>query len=108
MSVDLADGYEAGNYVRLAAQPGSTEPLPQANHPIVMRSGHKAKMRCIALSIEKGTSPDNGVLCTGAANARLAVFVGTAGADFLLYRLPRRVLCARQLGANVDRVIGAE
>ena len=68
---------------------------------------HNVKIRSIILFIEKDTSEDNAVLFTGAANARLAVFVGTAGADFLFYRLSRHVLCVPKLGANLDWVIDA-
>ena len=68
---------------------------------------HNVKIRGIILFFKKGTSWDNAVQFTGAANARLAVFVGTAGADFLFYRLSRQVLCVRKLGANLDWVSDA-
>jgi hypothetical protein len=44
------------------------------------------------------------LLTTGAANARLAVFVGTPGADILFHRLSAPVLRVRGLGTNDDRL----
>jgi hypothetical protein len=56
LSIDLADGYETRNYVRLAPQRVSDRVLPHGNHLIVIFSGHKVKMVSITLFIGKGTS----------------------------------------------------
>jgi hypothetical protein len=53
----------------------------------VILGSHNIKIRSIILFIKKDISYDNAVLFTGAANARLAVFVGPPGGDLLFHRL---------------------
>jgi hypothetical protein len=73
----------------------------------VILGSHNVKIRSIILFIKKDISYDDAAVLFTGANARLAVFVGTAGADFLFYRLSRQVLCVRKLGANLDWVSDA-
>jgi len=62
LPVDLADGHENRDHVRIARKPASIGVFPLGVHPIVMLSSHKVKMRGITLYIWKRPSWDNAVL----------------------------------------------